>query len=256
METQNRWGLVFLVGGFLILAAFVALGTFYFESGRATNEKTPRTGVSSDTLPIGSSWQTVLEEILANDASAPFVTEAVALELSSKFDEIFANESVSESEKEEALSEVLKSTVKKPETSPTHSLQELSIRNDVAVAVYRELLILVLRESSKVREYELVVFSRAVKEGKYAGVPELKESATLYRKIENALIATPVPPSLAREHLDVVNGVGALANIVGAMGRWSGDPILGLTYLDGFIEAENSLAARIETLFTAIEKAS
>lgn len=253
MKTQNGWGVVLLAGGFSLLAISVAGATYFFENkpekpGVVAVPNNDIAGVQADTA---ADWKASLERFTSSSQSGLSPTDLLGLKLG----EEYANETRSEDERQEALSRLIAEYVPTFNShEATVSLGDLSIRTEAALDVYAELTLIILRESARVREYELVSFSRAVREGNNAGIPELKEAATVYKRISQALVLVDVPPSVANEHLAVINSLGSLANIVSRMGGWTGDPLTGLSYLDSFITAENAVAASVETLFDAINK--
>ena len=254
METQNRWGIVLLAGVFSLLAIGVAGATYFFEN------RPEKPGVvailssadSAREADTPADWKASVAQLTSSSPSGLSATDALGLKLA----EEYANTERSADEREQALSRLIAEYIPAVSPEATVSLSDLSITSDAALDVYAELTLLILRESGRVREYELVSFSRAVREQNDAGIPELKETAAIYKRIKQALVLVEVPPSVAREHLAVVNSVGSLATTVSLMGRWTGDPITGLSYLDSFITAENALSENVERLFMEIKNAS
>jgi len=248
-----------MAGGFALLAVLVAGGTYLFENkprAQSAIVVVPSGAPDSARAAQSADWQKTLANAVNQEYDGTSPTNKVARELSSRYESVFANTDITLSERSEALSELIEKNVVKPASGAPITLDELTVRQDAALDVYAQLVILILRQSSNVREYELVSFSRAIQQKNYSGTPELKEAATIYTRIRNALVLVEVPPSVADEHLALANSVGALANIVSAMGKWSGDPITGLTYLDSFIAAEDSLAQNAEALFEKIQEIS
>jgi hypothetical protein len=261
METQNRWGFVLLAGGFAVLAIGVATATYVFENRvekkpaliAVQSEEVLEEETARETL---EDWTKTLEVISENPTRGLSPTDILGLELSEKYGTTFKEGSLTADDQAKVISQIIDGSVPKLALEEEVFLSDLSIRNEAVLDVYGQLTLIILREASKVREYELVSFSRAIRNKNYTGVPELKEAATIYKKIKNALVLVEVPPSLAREHLAVVNSVGSLANIVSLMGRWNGDPITGLSYLDAFLAAEDSLARNVDALFSRIKNLS
>lgn len=256
MNTQNTWGVVLLAGGFALLAISVAGATYFFENkppAKPALVAVPTEGGAA-LRAQNANWQKTLQTVVDQENAGISPTSKIALELASRYEDVFGNETISPGERSQALTDLIQKNIAKPDIASAVTLKDLTVQNDAALDVYAELTLLILRQSSNVREYELVSFSRAMRQKNYSGIPELKEASVIYTRIQNALVIVPVPPTLAREHLAVVNSIGSLANIVNAMGRWNGDPLVGLTYLDSFISAENAVAASVETLFEATNK--
>lgn len=139
-----------------------------------------------------------------------------------------------------------------PDFKETFTIADLNINPNLSVDLYGGIVYRMLKESVNIRQYELLTFARAASNQNYYGIPELREAATVYRDIEAGLLAMQVPPQLAAEHVKVINSLGALANIVSAMGAWSGDPFAGLAYSDAFLIAESELEKDTIALFTKI----
>jgi len=248
-----------MAGGFALVAIAVAGATYFFENKPPADPAIVAVPSSAGT-PSGAGqnadWQKTLLSVIDQEHQGISPTTKIALEISNQYDSVFVNKESTPSERSQALSALIEKNVVKPTVNAPVGFSELTIRQDAALDVYAQLVVLILRQSSNVREYELVSFSRAIRQQNYSGTPELKEAAAIYARIRNALIAVEVPTSVATEHLAVVNSLGSLANIVNAMSKWNGDPITGLTYLDSFIAAENSLAQSVNSLLNKLQPQS
>lgn len=118
--------------------------------------------------------------------------------------------------------------------------------------LYAEVVVGILKESVNARKDELSAFNRTVQNSNFLGTPELKETVTIYKSIEAALLAIDVPPEAASAHLTLVNSIGTLANVVNAMAVWGGDALAGIAYVDAFLKTESRVQRDVTNLFTII----
>ena len=118
--------------------------------------------------------------------------------------------------------------------------------------MYAEFVVGILEKSLGARKDELAIFKRTIDSNNFIGTPELKDTAALYKSIEAALLAIQVPTEAGQAHLTLVNSIGTLANVTGAMGVWGGDPVAGLAYMDAFLKAEYDVREDMTNLFTLI----
>ncbi len=144
------------------------------------------------------------------------------------------------------------SGVQLPDLQEKIPMTALKIGTSTDARVYAGVVVTILRKSVGVRTDELSLFKQAIDTKNYTGTPALKETTTVYRSIEAALLAIDVPQAAAGAHITLVNDIGTLANITNAMGAWGGDPIAGLAYMDAYLKIAPKLQTDIADLFTII----
>ena len=287
METHKSWGMVVLAGLFAVTAIGVASMTYFAEStdnpitvtSVATSED-GRDDTDKDGLP---NWQEALlgtdstkidtdgdgasdtDEVTKgtnptawgtatdtnDDPNKLSTTETLARDLYVEYAKLAEKGTFTADERDQVFAEVIKRDITPPDLTQSLVLSDIKIKADTTVDTYTALVTVILRESTRVKEYELATFARAVNENNFSGTPALKDAATLYAYIAKALLEVEVPPELASEHLATVKSVGALAYAVSLMGNWKGDPLDALSYMDAFNRAEADVTKNVEALFAS-----
>ncbi len=297
METRKGWGIVFLAGGFAIVAIAVAFTTLRLEKSDVTTdvsspivitEKSASASLASDTDGDGLlNWQETLWGTNPNetDSDADGVsdgdevglganplrqgaspvtsvepyrapsglasTDALARELFSEYAELKKTGGVQSTQAVDAtLSELITRRVKEIQPEKNVALKDLTIKGDISVAVYEKNVSDILRKSLAVKEYELSTFARVMSDGDVSALQSLQSSALLYATLQNELMKTPVPSSLAGDHLRMVQSVGSIAQVVSLLSKWGGDPLDALVYVNAFAEAEIKVAENISKVFS------
>lgn len=203
--------------------------------------------IASGSNPTGES---VDDTYIAPSALTP--TEAVSRELFAGYAEYRQDGILDISEANSAVSEVLGRNIAAQAPATTYDLSDLSIESDVSVSAYETALATTFRKMTEIREYELVTFGRAVESEDFAELEKLNHAAAVYTEVVADILAMEVPTALASQHLEVVNSLSALGGATGALTTWSGDPLYGLDLINNFVEAENTFASHISTLYALI----
>ncbi len=281
MNTHRSWGMLLFAGLFAVVAIGVALSTYFFESNKpvaalevvADNPaiKIPSLFPDSDTdgIPdwqekiIGTNPQNpdtdydgVLDGVeLAQGTLAYFEantapTESLSRDLADKYLTLSQDGAITPEERDAAVAELLNAHGTAPIVNTPATLDQLNITSDINATTYAQLLVIILKESSRVKEHELTTFRRSIETKNFSGSPALREAGVLYKSIEEALITMDVPPELATEHLTLINSIGSMAGIVTAMGVWNGDPLTGLIYVNTFVNTEASVSDSISAVLT------
>ncbi len=177
-------------------------------------------------------------------------TDALARELYVDYTQLAAQGSFTAKERNDMLADIAKRNIETPILTQNITRADLHIKTDTPVETYTALTTIILREATKVKEYELAAFARTVNAGNVTGTPALKEAATLYANIGRALLVMEVPPTLADKHLALIKSVRALSSTVSLMGTWEGDPLDALSYMDAFNRAEGENQKSVSELFS------
>lgn len=180
-------------------------------------------------------------------------TEALAREVFSRYAELKNDGSLTVSETNEALAELVQSRLGEARVNaPVHVRSELTVESDVSLDAYESSLIAALNEASRVREYELNVFARAVSENKNTELAKLRTTAIIYQSIRERLLTLEVPTRVADDHLALVNALAAIETSTMELGRWTGDPLDALVLVNNFSESETSMRTSMSDLFTRL----
>ena len=286
METRKSWGMVVLAGLFAVTVIGVASITYFSESKDSPASITPvasedgRGDTDGDGLP---DWQETLlgtdptkadtdgdgvsdkDEVAigANptawgtatgtkdrDPNAPSTTETLARDLYADYTKLTEKGTFTADERDEVFAGIIKRDIVPLDLGQNLTIADMKIKAGAPVDAYTALITVIFRESTRVREYELATFARAVNTDTFSGTPALKDAATLYAYIAKALLEVEVPPELAHEHLAATKSVGALAYAVSLMGNWKGDPLDALSYIDAFNRAETESQKSVNELFS------
>lgn len=243
MKTRGSWGIVYVAAIFALITIGVALATYSFEKKAGTTDALT---TENDFL----NWQNVSSTVSGDTGQGPSLSDAISQDLLEGYSTLVAKGGFTTAERDQMLAALVKKNVQVPAIVPGITLAELNIASTSAEK-YTALLGTILKQASSVKRYELNVFVDAIQAQTKTGIPELKDDAALYQKIAAEALLMPVPAELATKHLEAVKSIGALANIVGKMGGWSGDPIEAMVYLDSFNKAEAYVTNSLNTVFTA-----
>ena len=85
------------------------------------------------------------------------------------------------------------------------------------------------------------------------GIQELETITAVYLNTRNAVLNTPVPPQLVKEHLDLINIYNALYKDIESMSKAKEDPMLSLVRLKRYQDDVNGLVMGLQNIFDAIE---
>ncbi len=256
METRTQWGMVAVVGVFVLLIIAGALSTSYFKTDIGTIA--PVAFEKSQTSTASGDWMSVLSEIATTtlDAEGNYLappelppTERISREVLAAYLTLKADGSMSDTEKNEAISEIIARNITPINTRSPYLSSSLKISDTADVGDYAGALTRLLSRSTLVKEYELTTFSRTIGQKNYSGTPALASAAEVYKGIEKDLQTMTVPRVVSQEHLALLNAVTALANATKLLSTWSGDPLMGLTYADAFVQADNETASALTALY-------
>lgn len=180
-------------------------------------------------------------------------TEALARELFSRYATLKAEGNLTAEETNEVLADLVKSRVGSVALdAPIYTKSQISIENDVTLDAYQSSVVSALGEATRVREYELNVFARAVSENRTRELAKLKTTALIYESIGDTLLTLEVPVAVADEHVEVLNSLALVQSSVHKLSLWGGDPLDALTLVNSFSEAEESFQFAMNNLFTRI----
>lgn len=190
------------------------------------------------------------EAYVAPSALSP--TEALARELFVSYAKLRTDGTVDPSEIDAAVESLLSRRIESGEeqNAPHYTLADVTAEEDVAIGAYAGALTAALKEADSVREYELSVFARVVEKDSELERQKLKASAALYASIGKKLLAMEVPPSLAGEHVALINGLSALAYEIERLSAWGSDPYEALLLLGAYGKAEDAMTLSMDDLFT------
>lgn len=283
MEFPKKWVAVVGAGIFAVLAIGVALGTYFFEGDKNTiigleaggPNDTDRDGLTTaeelawgtdptkpdtdgDGVSDGAEAEAGTSPTIPGSSVNPYETredgapsEIIARGIANA--QLSVGAGYSEAEMREEIKALAK-TIDFPKLEENIAVTDLRVTEGMSMQLYAQIVYEILRESTAVRQSELGMFRKTIAAQNYSGTPGLIAAAKTYKEIEAALIAMQVPPAVAAEHVRLVNATGTLANIVGAMGAWSGDPFAGLAYTEAFSAYEIELETSMNILFDKVTK--
>jgi hypothetical protein len=283
METRKGWGMVVVAVVFALAAIGVAGGTYIFENMGGKGPSLQASGAKSPTDEDGDgllTWEEVVwkTDRMNPDSDAdgisdgaevsagtdPLSSEAESLAIANQSQTVSFVESVAAAEsyigsrqldpgEEDAIRlAAVESSVKIPTVHGAVPASALTIGTSNSLSEYTQLVFLVLRQSTNIRESELATFRKVMETKNYSGSPELKETALLYKKIAAALLAIEVSNDLAKEHLALINATDGLANTVNLMAGWNGDSVQSLVYINLLAQEQAAVEASAQRLFAKI----
>ncbi len=256
METRTQWGMVAVAGVFVLLIIAGAVSTVYFKTDIGTIA--PVAFENSQTSTASGDWMSILSEIATTtlDAEGNYIapqelppTERVSREVLAAYLSLKADGTLSEAEKNEAISEIIARNITPINIRSPYLASSLKISDTADIGVYAGALTRSLSRSAMVKEYELTTFSKTIGQKNYAGTPALASAAEIYKGIEKDLQAMTVPRVVSQEHLALLNAVASLSNATKLLSTWSGDPLMGLSYADAFVQADNETASALTALY-------
>ncbi|MBY0539562.1 thrombospondin type 3 repeat-containing protein [Patescibacteria group bacterium] len=277
MEIRKGWEVVIGAAVFAVLAIGIALGTYFFEGSKTiagveaggpndadrdglttaeelawgTDPNNPDT--DGDGIADGAEVDLLASPTIAGSSINPFeratdervaTSEIVAYGIAQAAIEAEAGEEQNAS----SIVSNLARSIDLPILAKNITAKDLRVTEGMSMKLYAEIVYEILRESATIRESELSLFRKAVDTGNYSGTLALKDAARTYKEMEAALIGMQVPPSVVNEHIELVNSIGTLANIVSSMASWSGDSFAGILYTEAFFATEPRIEAAIEAL--------
>ena len=262
MNSRSQWGIIVSA---CVAAALIIGATLYFT---VSSEPEKNTGALAAEAVSGSDaedrlgdWRRALEAIASTTASkigdyrAPKElpkTQGVSQELVATYLALKSENKLGTEEASDSIQDLITRNIAKIEPKDTYTVSSLKTSSSVTLDSYAGSLGDAMQKSSAVREYELVTFARAVGLEITSGMPELKVAAGIYRSIERDLLNAPVPTAIAQQHLELLKAVAYLAHTTELMSAWSGDPLDGLAYIDGFVNAERRVRTALNSLFAAM----
>lgn len=104
-------------------------------------------------------------------------------------------------------------------------------------------------------ESEVDIVGRALQTNSRDELAKLDPIITGYTTMRDAMLALPIPSSLATEHLALTNTYHALATDIGAFRNLFADPLPALVYLQYYEAHGNALYTAISDLYTALDDA-
>lgn len=259
MNSRSEWGVI----AFACIAALLIIGaTLYFTTKSTASSTTPVLTAESGRTVEGreGEWRVALETIASttakkfSDYRAPKelpVTQGISQELVATYFALKSENKLGTQEAADSIQNLITRNVAVIEPKDTYTPASLRVTT-VTLDDYAGSLGDAMQKSSKVREYELVTFARTVGLEIKTGTPELRAAAATYRLIEKDLLTAPVPQALAPTHLELLKSVAYLAQTTELMAGWTGDPIDGLAYVDGFVKAEKRTRTALNALFAAM----
>lgn len=261
MNSRAEWGTIALAGAGALL--FIGLALYSTLGSSRTETATLSTGEGAGALADerAEDWRRALETIASttaknfSDYRAPAElpkTEGVSQELIATYFALKSENKLGTEDAGKAIQDLITRNVASIEPKDTYSLASVKITSATTLDDYAGSLGDAMQKANLVREYELVTFARTVGREVTSGTPELRSAASVYRTVERDLLAAPVPPALASAHLELVKSVSFLAYTTELMAGWTGDPIDGLAYVDGFVRAEKGTRAALDALFAAM----
>ncbi len=100
----------------------------------------------------------------------------------------------------------------------------------------------------------LVILKEVVDGKTDPGLKELETLSEVYRKIRDSVLRIPVPSTLAKEHLDLINIYNALHEDLKGMGKSGEDPLVALVRLRRYEDDTLALGLALQNLGRTLKK--
>ncbi len=237
---------------------------------RLNDQGTPRAQIIDNAVVVGNpDWSSSLSKVIpasaytSSSSTGPYraptgltPTEKMAREVVSGYYETRNNNdgAFTAADRAELIKEVVARNTVVIAPTRTYTIANIQTDPNLKTTNYAALVIKTLKSADSVNEFEIDTFSRTVGANNVHGTPKLVGAAATYLSIERSLAEMKVPPALAQDHLELLQGVALLAESTKLMGRWGGDPVLALAYLDAFIRADRAVEVATSKLFYSINK--
>lgn len=271
---MNHGGSLGIIGLAAVVAGITMLFAFFYtgdsEEPRTSGIVAGQARTASEGYSALDDWRASLSALGLSprvDESATSTTpytaprglqtsEALARELFVAYAAMREDGRVDAFEAEEAISALAAKRIGTLPPARTYTASSLTIGTSVTIAQYERSVLSALEESYSIREYELNTFARAMSENRASELLRLGNSARIYETIRDRLLRMPIPESVVREHLAVVNSMSRLAHATKLLSEWGGDSVDALILVGQFADAEESLRTSVENLynFTGILK--
>ena len=102
-------------------------------------------------------------------------------------------------------------------------------------------------------ENELIILKNALDSNSPEKIAELNSMSAAYKRNRDAVIATPVPAFLAKEHLDLINTFHAIHKDIEAMAAAVDDPALALLRLKRYQDDVTGLGLALQNMLGGFE---
>jgi hypothetical protein len=101
-------------------------------------------------------------------------------------------------------------------------------------------------------EGELIILQDILNSNDTSRVTELNSLAEAYKRNRDAVLSTPVPAFLVKEHLDLINTLHAIHKDIEAMAAAVDDPAFALLRLKRYEDDARGLGLALENMFTGL----
>jgi len=131
--------------------------------------------------------------------------------------------------------------------------QELNITTDTnkpTVEVYKAELQQALQPIFNLKEYELTIYARAIRDNSKQDFDSLAEIATVYNNAALEALKVAVPTDVSAVHLAIVNSLRKFSVILTELSKGYDDPAASLSGTANFTQAEEELGRAFEDLKT------
>ncbi len=130
---------------------------------------------------------------------------------------------------------------------------ELNIITDTskpAVEIYKTQLQQALQPIFNLKEYELTIYARAIRDNSKDDFDSLANIATVYNNAALEVLKVPVPKDVSAVHLAIVNSLRKFSVILTELSKGYDDPAASLSGTANFSQAEEELGRAFEDLKT------
>ena len=257
MEPQNSWRII----AASVFVALLFVGVAAVSAQSTQTDKTASVVAVEAPAEDSGEWREALTALSPQTVTetgeyrAPRelpASEAISRELLTSYLTLKSDGKLTQAEQQAAIQQIIGRNIT-PVTAPErYSMNTIVVSETTTLEVYAGAVTRILSRSAEIKEYELTSFARAVGEGTSAGVPNLARAATTYRGMETALATLPVPPTVASEHLAVLESIASIAYVTDLMARWNGDPLVALSFVDAFAASERDVQLSLNGLYRTI----
>ncbi len=272
MENRNRLGMIIGAGVFALIAIGIASFTYFSGTTPSANPAvSPVVSAPQDKSGF-SAWEETLRTIAGKNATgtsgedlsnykAPenlSPTDALGRELYAKYLVLAQSGKLGTPDEASAIADIINNHVAAP-ASKTYAEKDLTIgsaSDATAIAAYRKAVVAAIADADRVPEYELITFNTLMEtRGGAQASQRLLNDAAIYRGIITKLLKIPVPPTLVKNHLGLINALSSLVDSIGILRTSYADPLTALVSTGGFARAEEALRTTFDE-FNSLTSAS
>jgi hypothetical protein len=120
----------------------------------------------------------------------------------------------------------------------------------ISVEIYKDALYQVMQPLFDLKEYELTIYAKAVRDNSKQEFDRLPRIATLYKQAGDNALSITAPRDISAVHLDIINSLYRFSVILNELAKGYDDPAASLSGVANFTQAESQFGNAFDNLKT------